>query len=174
LSGVAARLGATEATQTRLNYHRGEVVFEPEHAVNAAAVPVDVNETTVIRLVLDNPLAPSKHLQLDRWYAAETAVATDGKPVSFDIKVDRPDSVKSARLIVGVHRRGGVTEPLIVQMNGTPITVDTGDANEFTEFFAPLDATVPGALVRGINKVAIQAQPGATITSVQLATHRLF
>lgn len=66
LSGVAKRIGASGATQTRLNYHKGEVVFEQEHAVDAAAIPVDVNETTVIRLTLEKPLDPSGKLQLDR------------------------------------------------------------------------------------------------------------
>jgi agarase len=65
-----------------------------------------------------------------------------------------------------------VTEPLVVEVNGTPITVDTGDANEFTEFFAPLDATVPTSLLRVSNKIVIAAQNGTTITSAQLVTHR--
>jgi agarase len=172
LSGVARKIGAAGATQTRLNYHKGEVIFEPEHTVDAATIPVDVNETTVIRLAVDKPFAPSKTLQLDRWYATDTAVKSDGKPLSFEVKVDNPDTLQSARLIVGVHRRGGVTEPLVVEMNGTPITVDTGDANEFTEFFAPLDATVPTSLLRDGNKIVITAQNGTTITSVQLVTHR--
>lgn len=174
LSGVAKTIGATGATQTRLNYHKGEIVFEPEHTVDAAAISVDVNETTVVRLAVDKPFAPSKTLQLDRWYATDTAVKSDGKPVSFEVGIDNADAVESARLIVGVHRRGGVTEPLEVDMNGTPITVDTGDANEFTEFFAPLDATVPTSLLRGRNKIVIAAQSGTTITSVQLVTHRAF
>jgi agarase len=172
LSGVAKRIGATGATQTRLNYHKGEVAFEQEHAVDAAAIPVDVNETTVIRLALDKPFAPSKKLQLDRWYATDTAVKSDGKPVCFEVTVDNPDAVELAKLIVGVHRRGGVTEPPVIDMNGTPITVDTGDANEFTEFFAPLDATVPHSLLREINRIVITAQNGTTVTSVQLVTHR--
>jgi agarase len=58
-------------------------------------------------------------------------------------------------------------------MNGTPITVDTGDAHEFTEFFAPLDATVSSSLLRDGNRIVITAQNGTTITSVQLVTQRV-
>ena len=170
LAGVAQRTGATRATQTRLNYHEGEVVFEPEHTVDAAAVPVDVNETTVIRLVLDKPLAPTGTLRQDRWYAAETAVAGGGEPVSFDVRIDDIEEVRSARLVVGVHRHGGVTEPLSATVNGTPVNIETGDANEFTEFFAPLDAFVPLSALRADNTVEIKTQSGATITSVQLVT----
>ena len=80
-----------------------------EHAVDASAVPVDVNETTVIRLTLAKPLAPKQQLRLDRIYAEETAVKADGKPASFELNVDNPDQVESAKLIIGIHRRGGVT-----------------------------------------------------------------
>jgi agarase len=57
-------------------------------------------------------------------------------------------------------------------MNNTPITVDTGDASEFSEFFAPLDASVPMSILGGSNQILIKAQQGTTITSVQLVTHR--
>jgi agarase len=178
LSSVAKQLGITvnsgiiTAKQTRLNYHKGEVTFQPEHAVEMAAIPVDVNETTVIRLELPYPLKPRGKLQLERWYAHETAIKSDGKPASFEVKVDNLDSIKSAHLIIGIHRGGGITQPLSVDMNGTPIIVDTGDANEFTEFFAPLDASVATSLLRDRNNIAIAAQPGTTITSVQLVTYR--
>ncbi|TWT81549.1 Beta-porphyranase A precursor [Planctomycetes bacterium CA13] len=171
LSGVAKRVGATSAIQTRLNYHKGEVVFEADRTVDAAAVPVDVNETTVIRLIMDTPLVPSDTLELDRWYASETAIKSDGKPVSFDVKVDAPETVKRARLVVGVHRGGGVTEPLVVNLNGTTLNVDTGDASEFSEFFAPLDADIDASLVQANNKIDVIAQSGTTITSVQIVTH---
>jgi agarase len=173
LSSVANRIDATGATQTRLNYHKGEVVFEPEHAVDVAAVPVDVNETTVIRIVSGRPLVPSGRLQQKRWYAGNTAVASVGKPLSFDVDIDNTSSVDSVRLVIGVHRGGGVTEPLAVEMNGAPISVDTGDASEFTEFFAPVDASIPTSLLRSDNRISITAQNGATITSVQLVTRRL-
>ena len=172
LSEVAQQVGATEALQTRLNYHEGEVVFEPEHSVDVSAVPVDVNETTVVRLPLSRPLKPSGTLQLDRWYASETAVATSGKPSSFRVNVDDAKSVESAKLIIGIHRGGGITKPLAVTVNETPITVDTGDASEFSEFFAPLDAALPASILQGSNHITIEAQDGTTITSVQIETYR--
>jgi len=171
LSGVAKRVAATGALQTRLNYHQGAVVFEPEHDVDVAAVPVDVSETTVVRLVLDKPLAPQEQLILNRWYAEETAVKSDGPTAKFDVKVNEPQSVQSAKLIIGVHRGGGVTESLIVKFNGTPIEMDMGDASEFTEFFAPIEAVLDVSLLRENNSIGIVAQKNATITSVQILTH---
>lgn len=172
LSGAATQTGATRATQTRLNYHEGEIVFESEHPVDAMAIPVDVNETTVVRLALSKPLNPQGTLQQDRWFAHETAVSSGAEPVALQIIVGSPEQVKSAQLIIGVHRGGGITEPLAVKMNGTPIIVDAGDASEFTEFFAPLDAAVPASVLLSDNKIEIIAQKGTTITSVQLVTHR--
>ncbi len=172
LSSTAKKIGATGATQTRLNYHQGEVVFAQEHAVDAADIPVDVNETTVIRLALDKPLSPSKSLQLDRWYATDTALKSDGNPLSFEVAVASPEAIESARLVVGIHRNGGVTQPPVISFNGKPVALDTGDAHEFKEFFAPLDADVPAKLLGKRNTVLITAQEGTTITSVQLVTHQ--
>ena len=172
LSGVAKQVGATGARQTRLNYHKGEVVFEPEHNVDAAAIPIDVNETTVIRLTLSKPLVPTAKLRLDRYFAAETAVSMNDDPKRFAVNIGNTRQVQSAQVILGVHRRGGIAEPLAVEINGTAIDVDTGDASEFTEFFAPLDAVVPTSLLRANNEIEIKTQAGATITSVQFVTHR--
>ncbi|QEG24253.1 hypothetical protein [Mariniblastus fucicola] len=172
LSKVTAQIDATSATQIRLNYHKGKVVFEPEHAVDASAVPVDVNETTVIRLMPKEPLAPGKSLSLERHYAAETAVKSAGGAQVFNIKIDEPEEIVSAKLIIGVHRRGGLKEPLTVTCNGQSVKVDSGDADEFTEFFAPLDAALPASVLAKENEISITAQDDTTLTSVQLEVLR--
>lgn len=118
LSDVAKRVNAVLATQTRLNDHQGEVVVEPEHAVEAAAVPVDVNETTIIRLYPKTSLEPAGTLQLDRKYALDTPVRSDGTPMTLEIAVDNFDAIRSARLMIGLHRRGGITDPPAVTLNG--------------------------------------------------------
>jgi agarase len=170
LAGVAKQVNANAATQTRLNYHQGEVVFEPEHDADLTAIPVDVNETTVVRLRLNHELAPAKKLQRQRHYATATALKSEGKALTFDVKVGQSSNLAEARLVIGVHRRGGITEPLAVEINGTPIQIDTGDAHEFSEYFAPLDANVEPTIIRSENLVKVVAQPDATITSVQLIT----
>lgn len=173
LSAVAKRVNATAATQTRLNYHQGEVVFEPEHDVDAAAIPVDVNETTVVRLILARDLAPAKKLRMQRHYAAETAVKSQGEPLTFNLDSGETRKLLTARVVIGVHRRGGISEPLAVQINGTQVQINTGDAAEFSEYFAPLAAMVETSVIRDQNVVKITSQPGTTITSVQLVTYRL-
>jgi hypothetical protein len=97
-------------------------------------------------------------------------VKSQGDPLSFEINVEDTKSLVSARLLIGIHRSGGITEPLLVDVNGTTIEVDSGDASEFTEFFAPLDAIVSPQIIRGQNKINIKAEAGATVTSVHLIT----
>jgi len=170
LSGLAEKSGATGALQTRLNYHKGEVVFEPEHAVEVTAIPVDVNETTVIRLTLPEPLAPAGKLRMERWYSPETAVKSTGGVSSFKVQVGKPQAVASAKFVLGLHRGGGMSEPVSVTLNGTPVPLPLGDADEFSEFFAPIGVSVPVDLLKKENVIEIQAQAGTTMTSVQLVT----
>ncbi len=173
LSAIAKEIGATGTSQTRLNYYQGEVVFEAEHPVDAAAVPVDVNETTVIRLALSDPIVPIGTLQQDRWYAVKTAVASKGEAETFYVPIEAPGKVKTAQLLIGVHRSGGVTEAIEVTVNGIPVVIDAGDADEFSEFFAPLDADLPEGILKKENEVIVKAQAGSTITSVQAVTQSI-
>lgn len=169
LSKLAKTLGVQKAHQTRLNYHKGEVLFQPDLQVTPSAIPIDVNETTVIRFPTAAPLNPSGTLILDRWYAHQTATKNEQ---TFAIKIDQPKSTQHAKLIIGAHRRGGLSEPLKVQINGTPVTINQGDAHEFSEFFAPLETTIPATLLKEKNQIQISSQLGTTITSVQIQTHR--
>ncbi|MEM1443515.1 MAG: beta-agarase, partial [Verrucomicrobiota bacterium] len=165
LSRLAEKTNATEVRRKRLNYREGEVVFEAENAVDAASIPLDVNETTIIRFLLEEPLAPAGKLEMERWYSHEAGVKKTGVPVSFPVTIRDPDKVEKAKLVIGMHRFGGITEPFGVSLNGTAVDVDPGDAAEFSEFFAPLDAAVPVDLVKADNEVTVQLQEGTTITS---------
>jgi hypothetical protein len=100
----------------------------------------------------------------------ETFYFPSGDPLAFDIDVEDTKRLVSARLVIGLHRNGGITKPLLLDVNGTTIEVDSGDASEFTEFFAPLDAILSPQILRDQNKLNIKAEAGTTITSVHLVT----
>lgn len=172
LSGVAAEFAGVETLQRRLNYHRGEVVFQPDRTVDPAAVPVDVNETTLIKIVLPTPLKPVGTLRQERWYATETAVMPEGRPGIFVVRVEQPDDIHSAKCVLGFHRRGGLTDSLTATVNGTPVRFDLSKMADFDEFFAPLEATVPASAIRAENEIILHTQQGTTVTSVQLCTRR--
>ena len=140
LSGLADQVNSSKATQTRLIYHKGEVVFEPRTRSGCGG-----RSGRCQRDHRDSPfsaqrahtLAPKKTLQQERWYAGETAVKSTGSPIETSVVLSEPGKVKKARLLIGVHRSGGLTGPLQVSVNGNEISVDSGDAAEFSEFFAP-------------------------------------
>ncbi|MEM6691784.1 MAG: beta-agarase [Planctomycetota bacterium] len=172
LSSVVGDVDVAEATQTRLNYHKGDVVFEPEHTVNAAAVPVDVNETTIIRLRLNSKLQPAGSVEMDRHYALDTAVKSSGEPIGFVVNLGGLADLESAELVVGLHRNGGIQQTPAIQVNGHGVKLDTGDASEFSEFFAPVDVKLPIEFLKPKTEVVVSAEAGATITSVQIVTYR--
>ncbi|MCB9874754.1 MAG: hypothetical protein H6821_11310, partial [Planctomycetaceae bacterium] len=121
----------------------------------------------------DQQLVLTNMLELQRHYATTTAVKSNGEPLAFTVAIADVSKIVSARLVIGVHRGGGIAEPLMVEVNGTPVEIDTGDAAEFSEFFAPLDAKVAPTVIRDENEVKITTQSGTTITSVQLVTNSL-
>ena len=127
-----------------------------------------VNETTVIHLMTKKNIQPSGTLHLQRQYATQTAVKSEGTPLTFSVHAPEPERITSAKLVIGIHRTGGVTSPIEATINSTPVTVDTGNAGEFSDFFAPLTAKVLPSLLRNKNTVTVKVQPGSTVTSIHI------
>ena len=93
-----------------------------------------------------------------------------GEPIPFMITTTQDTHAAEAQLVIGVHRRDGITTPLKATINQSTVRMDAGDADEFTDFFAPLTAKVPVSALQTTNTITVTAQPGTTITSVQLIT----
>ena len=170
LSAIHQQCPDMSGRQTRLNYHKGELTFESDKPVEINAVPVDVNETTVIRLIPKKKIEPTQGAHQNRHYARETAVKSTGEPIPFMITTAKETDVAEVQLVIGVHRRDGITTPLRATINQSTVTMDAGDTEEFTDFFAPLTAQVPVSALQATNTITVTAQPGTTITSVQLIT----
>ncbi len=158
------------ARQTRLNYQKGKLTFDSDKPVEINAVPVDVNETTVIRLIPKKKIQPTQGAHQNRHYARETAIKSTGEPIPFTITTTQDTHAAEVQLVIGVHRRDGITTPLIATINQSTVRMDVGDAGEFTDFFAPLTAKVPVSALQTTNTITVTAQPETTITSVQLIT----
>ena len=170
LSSIHQQYPKVSAQQTRLNYHEGDLTFQPNQPVEINAIPVDVNETTVIHLVPKKKIQPTQGVHQNRYYARKTVVKSTGKPILFKITTPQGATATQARLVIGVHRTGGLDTPLTTTINKTPMTIDVGDAAEFTNFFAPLTVPVPPSALQEMNTITVMAQPGTTVTSVQLVT----
>jgi len=170
LSSIQQQYPEVSTRQTRLNYHEGDLTFQPNQPVEINAIPVDVNETTVIHLMPKKKVKPTQGVHQKRYYARKTAVKSTGAPILFQITTPKAASTTKARLVIGVHRTGGLDTPLKTTINEIPMTIDVGDAAEFTDFFAPLAVPVPPSALQEINTITVMAQPGTTVASVQLVT----
>lgn len=160
------------ASQRRLYYRDGQIVYKDRQPLSdLTAVEVDVEETTIVIVELHQPLSISDTTRRTCAYAAETAVRLQGKK-SFSLAVDEPATVKRARLIVGVHRDGGLRQPLDVACNGQSLTADHAWASEFRHLFAPLTFEISATALQDETIVEIAEREGVTITSVHLELDR--
>ena len=86
-------------------------------------------------------IQPSGTLQLQRQYATQTAVKSERATLTFYVHTPEPERIGSAKLVVGIHRTGGINAPVKATINNTPATIEIGDAAEFSDFFAPLETS---------------------------------
>lgn len=174
VGAVAGDLTPVSVSQRRLYYRDGEVRYEDAvtHA-NASAIPVDVEETTIVTFELPRPLQISGKTQRQAFYAKGTAISShaDGD-LEFTVKMDKPDEVTSATLVVGVHRDGGLDQPLSGTINGGRFVVDATWAREFNNLFAPIRIRISPEQLQPSNTVKIDSMDGLTITSVHIDTHQ--
>jgi agarase len=173
LTGVAGNHQIKSIAQKRLYYRGGEVHFEPDNKLNDLSnVEVDVEETTIVTIRLFKALQPRMKLRRSYVYASETAVKSKDLPedglqiVRADIDAMRGNDV-GARVVVGVHRDGGLEKPLKLSFNGQPLTTDQEWTRETKNLFAPIVFDLPHPVVKH-NSIRIEAQDGLTITSVHL------
>ena len=76
--------------------------------------------------------------------------------------------VEKARLVIGVHRDGGLTEPLELEFNGIKAKTKQSWAADVKNLFAPVVLNVPASKILENNFLKIGNHPGLTITSVHL------
>jgi len=174
VSSLVGKLPAESVSQRRLYYFDGEVRYEDDlsHA-DASAIPVDVEETTIVTIELTEPLKIGGTLERTSSYAAGTAIKSDAAfERGYTIYVDDPDSVQAATLVIGVHRDGGLDGSLSGTFNGNRFNVDASWAGEFNNLFAPIKVMLPVEALAETNRVKVDARDGLTITSVHISTDR--
>lgn len=157
--------------QRRLFYRDGQVQYQDAVPADLSAVEVDVEETTLVMIDLKTPLAVQGVQQRSFAYAVDTAVKLD-KDASIPIAVSDPRSVTTARLVVGVHRSGGLTEPLDIACNGKEVSGQQQWAKEHRHLFAPLTFNIDPAGLKTSNVITIAASQNVTVTSVHLVIDR--
>jgi hypothetical protein len=138
---------------------------------DATAIPVDVEETTIVTIELTTPLDITGVIERKSWYAAGTAIKSDlASDRGYRINVDNPKSVQTATLRVGVQRDGGLGGPLSGTFNGNPFKIDAGWADEINKLFTTIEVKLPLDFVAKDNSLKIDDRDGMTITSVHIVT----
>lgn len=174
VSSLVGDFPAASVSQRRLYYLDGEVKYEDavSHS-DATAFPVDVEETTIITIELTRPLEITGAIKRKSWYAAGTAIKSDtASDRGYAIKIDHPESVQAATLMIGVQRDGGLGGPLSGTFNGKPFKVNSSWADEINQLFATVEVELPVDFVAKENSLKIDARDGMTITSLHIVTNQ--
>lgn len=174
LSRSFDRLPVASATQRRLFYRDGHVQYEDAIPLaDLAAIPVDVEETTIVTIRLERPLTIRGRLRRDTRYAPGTAIKTDDPSLGgWTIDVERPGALRAATLVIGVHREGGLGGPLVGKFNGHPVKIAADWADEFHHLFAPIEVPLPVEQLERTNHFELEPRDGLTVTSVSIVTER--
>lgn len=172
LTELLALNDVRKTTQRRLYYHDGRVHYKELDVSGEILFPVDVEETTVLEFTLNKPLNPGCLERMRRAYAPETAVKL-AETKTFTIPLQNHESADLAKLVIGVHRDGGISQPLAIKINGYPIEVEKTWLPEFRNLFAPVEVVVSPEWLRDTNQIEIAPVPGATLTSLQLVVSSL-
>ena len=171
LSGVSGG-SFKSAFQRRLYYRDGKVHYRDRIDLKGlSAVEVDVEETTIVIIDLKKPLRISSILNRSFAYAPETAMkSTQG--LAYEVSVESPSDIESAKLIIGVHKNGGLNAPLKGTLNGKPFRSDAPWTREMQNLFAPVAIEVNPNHLDKSNIIKLSKVPGLTITSVQFQLDR--
>ncbi len=174
LSSLARPTQIKSINQKRLYYRDGEVHFEPENELaDLSSVPVDVEETTIVTVTLRSPLSVSKPLRRDFCYASETAVKAndspeDGFKIIVPSTIPMSGKIEKVRLVIGVHRDGGLKKALKLNFNSKEANTAQKWASDVKNLFEPVVINIPASMIRERNFLKVGRYEGLTITSVHL------
>lgn len=176
LRSLTGELPIKSVSQRRLYRLDGKIKYEDSVKHNDATnIPVDVEETTIVTLNLDSPLALEPQVVLrESWYAPGTAVKVDKAEVTdFNIKIiDNVELVTKATLKIGVQRDGGFGGRLACDFNGAPFALEADWANDMNKLFATIEVEVSPKLIGKVNTLKITKRAGLTVAVVQLVTEK--
>lgn len=167
-------------SQKRMYYRDGEVVYEELTHESGDAIPVDVEETTIVSLNLKSEIQPAPlPLIRENWFAAGTAIKSNpGSGNEFLISVnhsskERSSKIESATLHIGVQREGGLGGPISGSINGSTFQSKSEWADQMNHLFGTIQVPLDTNTIRPDNKIFISGREGLTITSVHLETESI-
>lgn len=158
----------SSSIQRRLTYLDGEVSYREVTLPDAHDIPVEGEETTVVTVDLVDPEAIASTVQRRNFFSSETAIESHDIPDRGLLIAGPADRPKSATLIVGVQRNGGLQTPLHGSFNGHFFASTAAWPMNVENLFSEISIPLTPEWVEVSNRVIIKPQPGLTITSLKL------
>jgi hypothetical protein len=153
-------------------FEQGETRYVDEKLSGWNAVPLGVDGTCILEITLDREPVLTRIREENSFYAYRTAVPANPS-AEFEIAV--PETRPAHALLrIGLHREGGFTKPLTVELNGIKQTVDLSWSEGIPHFLDYIEMTVDPEQIRPANRVVVETEEaGATVTTVRLTLANL-
>ncbi len=142
--------------QTRLNMERGALQFERNELAGLQAIPLGLDETSIIKITLDRP--PAERAVIERsTYFADRVMQPTGAPVEFVI--DAPTEPAAAAVLrIALGRVDGFASDLTVTLNdATPREICLAHTRKRGMYFGTVELAVPADELAGTNQITIHA-----------------
>jgi agarase len=155
--------------QMQLYFDHGRNVFKTVKRKSLRGLPVHVEETTLVKIILYREPEPQAVLNETIFYGDMTLQPT-GAPVTFKVAC-REEELVAARLRICLSRNGGFGENLTLRVNGQTVIADRviTPARKAGNYWGYLAVDVPPDLIAKSNDVIVSIpEQGGTITSIAL------
>lgn len=148
-------------------FEQGETRYVDDTLTGWNAVPLGVDGTCILEIALDRAPVLTQTVDEVSCYASQTAVKADD-PVLFEITVPDVQAVQAV-VRVGLHREGGFSKPVTIEVNGEPRAVDLSWSAGIPRFLDTIEIPVSPEKIVPLNRVIVQTEePGATVTAVKM------
>ena len=170
-TSFTGQLNIATLQQRRLHYRDGKVTYHDSLRLDTGTpIPIDPEETTIVRLSLATPPKPKGTLTVRHWYSKPTAVKLTVNTPPFQINVDLNKTPETATLVIGIHRDGGLPQQLQGTINHHPFVIKHGPYKDVAHLFESLEINVPASALTATTEIHFEPQEGLTITSVHIRT----
>ncbi len=164
-------LGSAE--HRRLHYVDGAIAYSVSPSVDARAIPLDVEETAILRIPLANIPVITTTMARQHCYAPQTMLPT-AVPAAFTI--DLPGSltrISQATLRIGLGRNGGFPSAISCSFNQHDVTIDLSHAAGVRDWFGTASASIDPTWLSERNQIVIQPNANdGLVTSAVLVIDR--
>ncbi|MEO0793764.1 MAG: hypothetical protein AAFX93_01305 [Verrucomicrobiota bacterium] len=160
--------GATPVSieQRRLYFDSGDLVEKTVlHPTDAMAIPLAVDETSIVNIKLDStPKSVAAHNE--RFFYGDKVMQPTGEETKVSLSCPKDDLI-STTMRVGIGKNGGFSTPLEVQVGDFSTEVSLDHTTGMKRFYDLIEINVPVDQIQNANEIELRVdETGGLITSV--------